>query len=381
MFVCADAGMKRLLLIGGGHSHVAVLRDFGERPVPDVEMVLMNPGRYAPYSGMIPGLIAGDYDLLQCHIDLAQLSGYARARLIDDRATRIDLAARRVSLASGGSAHYDLLSIDVGSTSAGADVAGVFDHAVSVKPIEGLLAAVEKLRERARGGSLGRIAVVGAGAAGIEVALTLQHRLRSETAALPAFLILTDTPHVLPGHEGRARRILERILGERGVEVLAGMPVAAVTADGLDLAGGREVRADAVIWATGAGAASWLRATGLALDSRGFVAVDRTLRSTSHLNVFAAGDCATRVEDPQPKSGVFAVRQGPALAANLRRALAGEAPVPFVTSSRALALLNCGNRYAVASRGGIALEGRWVWHWKDWIDRRFMARYQDLQVP
>lgn len=376
MSVCADAGVKRLLLIGGGHSHLEVLREFGERPVPDVEMALVNPGRNAPYSGMIPGLIAGDYDWLQCHIDLAQLSGTARARLIDDRATGIDPSAQRVSLASGGSAHYDLLSIDVGSTSAGAEAAGVCEHVVSVKPIEGLLAAVEKLRERARGGSLGRVAVVGAGAAGVEVALTLQHRLRSETVALPAFLILTDTPHVMPGHDGRARRIVERILGERGVAVVAGTPVAAVTAAGIELAGGRQVPSDAVVWATGPGAAPWLRATGLALDARGFIAVDRTLRSTSHLNVFAAGDCATRVEDPQPKSGVFAVRQGPALAANLRRALAGEAPVPFAASSRALALLNCGNRYAVASRGGFALEGRWVWHWKDRIDRRFMARYR-----
>lgn len=373
--------MKRLLLIGGGHSHVEVLRDFGERPVPDVEMVLVNPGRYAPYSGMIPGLIAGDYGWLQCHIDLAHLCGHARARHVDDRATGIDPVALRVSLAGGESAQYDLLSIDVGSTPAGADVAGVCDHAVSVKPIEGFLAAVDTLRERARGGSLARVAVVGAGAAGIEVALALQYRLRSEAAALPAFLILTDTPHVLPGHDERARRIVERILGERAVEVVAGTPVAAVTATGLTLADGREEHSDAVIWATGAAAAAWLQATGLALDARGFVAVDRTLRSTSHANVFAAGDCATRVEDPQPKSGVFAVRQGPALAANLRRALAGEPPVPFITSPRALALLNCGNRYAVASRGGVALEGRWVWHWKDLIDRRFMARYRNLQVP
>jgi len=136
--------------------------------------------------------------------------------------------------------------------------------------------------------------------------------------------------------------------------------------------------AEGVRRAAGSGDAPWLRATSLALDARGFIAVDRTLRSTSHLNVFAAGDCATRVEDPQPKSGVFAVRQGPALAANLRRALAGEALAPFVTSSRALALLNCGSRYAVASGGGIVLEGRWVWHWKDWIDRRFMVRYHRL---
>ena len=374
--------MKRLVLLGGGHSHVEVLKRFGEAPVAGVELVLVSPGRHTPYSGMIPGLIADDYNWDQCHIDLAGLSAFARARFLDDRAVGIDPLARSVALGSGGAPlEYDLLSIDIGSTPADAPAAGESEHLVSVKPIDRFLLAVHALCERACSGAVRRIAVVGAGAAGVEVALTLQHRLRRETAALPAFLILTDTLQVLPGHDGRARRIVERILGERGVGVVAGTPVAAVTATGLELAGGREVRADAVIWATGAGAAPWLRATRLALDARGFVAVDRTLRSTSHLNVFAAGDCATRVEDPQPKSGVFAVRQGPALAANLRRGLAGEAPIPFITSSRALALLNCGNRYAVASWEGIALEGRWVWHWKDRIDRQFIARYRNLQIP
>ena len=143
----------------------------------------------------------------------------------------------------------------------------------------------------------------------------------------------------------------------------------------LVLVGGEEVAADAVIWATGAAAPAWLSATGLALDARGFIAVWRTLQSISHPEVFAAGDCATLVDGPNPKSGVFAVRQGPVLAANLRRALAGQALAPFSSSSLALALLNCGDGHAVASWGVIALEGRWAWRWKDWIDRRFMAQY------
>jgi selenide,water dikinase len=367
--------MKRMLLIGGGHSHLEVLRAFGEWSVPDVRIDVVNPVRHAPYSGMIPGLIAGDYDWPQCHIDLARLCGHAQARLIEDRATGIDAAARCVRLASGTSAQYDLLSIDIGSASAGGEVAGVREHAVSVKPIDGLLAAVERLQDRTRGKSIASVAVVGAGAAGIELALALQRRLRAGTCVEPAFVLLSDRAQVLPDHGARARRIVERILRERGIQVLAGVPVAAVTATGLELADGRRVPANAVIWAAGAAAATWLHTTDLALDGRGFIAIDRTLRSKSHPDVFAAGDCATHVEDPQPKSGVFAVRQGPVLAANLRCALAGEAPAPFVASTRALALLNCGDRHAVASRGGMALEGRWVWHWKDWIDRRFVNRF------
>lgn len=376
--------MKRLVLLGGGHSHAAVLKGFGEKPVPGVELVLVSPGRHTPYSGMIPGLIAGDYNWDQCHIDLAGLSAFARARFLDDRVVEIDPLARSVALAAGGAPlEYDLLSIDIGSRPAGAPAAGESEHVVSIKPIDRFLLAVDALCGRARDGALERIAVVGAGAAGVEVALTLQHRLRRDARTPPGFVLVTDAPYVLPSHHPRVRAIVVRVLRERGIEVMTGTTVSTPleAEGGLVLADGTRVPADVVIKATGAAAPAWLGASSLALDARGFIAIDEGLRSISHANVYAAGDCATNVKDPKPKSGVIAVRQGPALEANLRRELAGEAPIPFVTSSRALALLNCGNRHAVASWEGIALEGRWVWHWKDRIDRRFIARYRNLQIP
>jgi len=367
--------VRRLVLLGGGHSHAAVLKRFGEEPAEGVELVLVNPGRYAAYSGMIPGLIAGDYEWRQCHIDLERLAGFARARLLEDRAAAIDPAARRVALAGGASLEYALLSIDVGSTPAALEVPGVARHAMVVRPVERLLASLEDLRERARRGGIARVAVVGAGAAGIEVALSLQQRLSRAGGSQPGFVVATDAAQVLPGHSGHARAIVERILRERGITVLAGNAVTQVSASGLTLAGGQEVAADAVVWATGAAAPAWLNSTGLALDARGFIGVWRTLQSISHPEVFATGDCATLVDDPNPKSGVFAVRQGRVLAENLRRALAGEPLLQFATSSLALSLLYCGDHRAVASWDGIALEGRWAWRWKDWIDRRFMAQY------
>ena len=165
--------MRRLVLVGGGHSHAAVLKRFGEDPVAGVELVLVNPGRRAAYSGMIPGLIAGDYEWRQCHIDLEKLSGFAGARFLDDRAADIDPDARRVALAGGDALEYALLSIDVGSTSAALAVPGVARHAVSVRPVERLIASLEDLRERSRRGEIARVAVVGAGAAGVELALSL----------------------------------------------------------------------------------------------------------------------------------------------------------------------------------------------------------------
>jgi selenide,water dikinase len=133
---------------------------------------------------------------------------------------------------------------------------------------------------------------------------------------------------------------------------------------------------DAALWATGAAPAAFLRETGLALDAGGFVEIDATLRSTSHPEVFAAGDVASMRGTPRPKSGVYAVRQGPPLARNLAAALAGGALAAYRPQREALALITTGERYAVATRGGLTLQGAWVWRWKDWIDRRFMARYR-----
>ena len=349
------------------------------RPVAGVELVIVNPGRFAPYSGMIPGLIAGDYAWRQCHVDLAQLAEFARARLIEDRAVGMDAALRRVVLSGGRALDYDIASVDIGSEPAVNGAEGVAQHAIGVKPIDRLLDAFAELRERAREGAIQRIAIVGAGAAGVEVLLSLQYRLCEADKNAAHFILVADTARVLPSHGRRARAIVERILLTRRVEIVAGRRVAAVNRSGLVLDDGLQVPADAVIWATGASAASWLAGTGLVLDARGFIAVDRTMRSVSQPQVFAAGDCATDIEDPKPKSGVFAVRQGPVLAENLRRSLLGREMLTFSSSSRSLALLNCGDRHAVAAWGCFALQGRWVWRWKDYIDRRFMRRYEGLR--
>src|SRR6266700_2409628 len=230
----------------------------------------------------------------------------------------------------------------------------------------------ERLREAARRSEVRRIAVVGGGAGGVEVLLAMQHAL---AGAAVEFALFDDT-RILGGHNAGVRRRIGRILGERGVAVRAGERVVAVREGGLELERSEGFDAQATVWATGAGAPSWIAQSGLATDPRGFVAVSITLRSPSHPEVFAAGDCATIIGDSRPKSGVIAVRQGPILAGNLRLALAGAPPEPFRAPARALALISCGDRYAVASWASFALEGSWVWRCKDRIDRRFVQRYR-----
>jgi selenide,water dikinase len=359
--------VKHLLLVGGGHSHLAVLKSFGDTPAESVRLTLLSPSRHAFYSGMVPGVVAGHYRLEDCRIDLQPLAARAGARFLQDSAVGVDPARREVITARGERLAYDFLSLDIGSS---AGEPSAVEHVLRVRPVEAFLAGWERLRGSARKGEVRRIAVVGGGAAGVEVLLAMQHALAGVAVE---FALFSELP-ILAGHG--ARRAIVRILGARGVAVHSGRKVLAASKDGVELDGGEHFEAQAAVWATGASAPSWIAQSELATDSLGFVAVSDTLQSRSCPEVFAAGDVASVIGEARPKSGVFAVRQGPVLARNLRRALAGEAPEPFRSPSRSLALISCGDRYAVASWGRVAVGGAWVWRWKDRIDRRFVKRYR-----
>ncbi len=367
--------LTRLLLIGGGHSHVEVLRRFALQPDPAIELTLVSPDALTAYSGMLPGLVAGHYTLEEAHIALPPLARWVGARYLADSVEAIDLYTRAVTLASGHRVAFDLVSIDIGSTP-DAEVPGGREHALAVKPVTFFLREWTRIQAEAAEGRVRTIGVVGAGAGGVEVLLAMQFRLQATLgASAPRFALVTDSAHLLPRHPGTVRARLGRILVERGVVLHLESGAVAVEPGAVIVTGKRRVAMDRVIWATSASAQPWLAAAGLNCDERGFVEVDAHLRSTSHPFVFAAGDCASQRDHPRPKSGVFAVRQGPPLAANLRRSANGKALLPYVPQRDALALISTGGKHAIASRGPFALEGDWVWTWKDWIDRRFMARY------
>ncbi|MSO80652.1 MAG: selenide, water dikinase SelD [Alphaproteobacteria bacterium] len=369
-----------IVLVGGGHAHVAVLRRFGMKPEPGVRLTLIARDVETPYSGMIPGYFAGHYTRPECHIDLVRLARFAGARLVHASATGLDLAARRVHVDGGRPpVAYDLLSLDTGSTPDAGAIAGAAEHAVAVKPIDGLLAAVAQWEhELAHGTAPFRLAFIGAGAGGTELAMALQYRFGVVAGACLSVVLVDASPTIVPTHNAAARRALFRALGDRGIETALGHPVRAIGAGRIERDGVPAIAFDRAILVTGAGAPAWSGASGLAVDDRGFVRVATTLRSISHAGVFAAGDLATVEGHALPKSGVYAVRAGPVLADNLRRAATGQALRPWTPQRHALALVSTGDRSAVASRAGLAFNGPAMWRLKDWIDRRWMRRYQQL---
>jgi selenide,water dikinase len=322
--------VRRVLLVGGGHAHAWVLKQG-----VGGEATLVTPYPHHTYSGMLPGFVAGHYAADEIRIDVAALAARAGVKLVLGRVAALDAGRRVARLEDGAEIEYDVASLDVGSTS------NAPDGALAAKPFEPFMERWAALKDRLRS-----LAVVGGGAAGVEMAMAAAHRTNARVT------LYSDRSMFRPG---LAKRIA-RQLAAHGVELRA----AAYVGEAFDL----------VVWTAGAFALPWLRESGLAVDGRGFILVDQQLRSVSHPEVLAAGDCATLRDAPHPKSGVYAVRHAPVLAANLRGEERRYAP-----QRRALALLSCGARYAIADWGGLSWEGDWVWRWKDRIDRRWVEGF------
>ena len=377
--------VKDLVLVGGGHSHVAVLKRFGMKPVPGVRLTLICRDAHTPYSGMLPGYVAGHYDYDEAHIDLGALARFANARFYHSAVTGLDLNGKRVLCDNRPPVPFELLSINTGSTPNTSLVPGATGNVVPVKPINNFLDRWEALSARAMSqeGPM-RIAVVGAGAGGVEILLAIQHRLGRLRAAAGKppdnieFHLFSNTEHILPTHNTKVRAAFLKTLQHRNVVLHLGEPVTQVEPGILRTDAGDAIAAQEILWVTAAGAPDWPAKAGIDTDAGGFIKVTDTLQSTSHPDIYAAGDIAAMVNYPRPKSGVFAVRQGKPLARNLRRALLGKQPKAFRPQSKFLSLISTGDKYAIASRGGWSVKGRTIWTWKDWIDRRFMDKFNDL---
>jgi selenide,water dikinase len=362
-----------IVLLGAGHAHVEVLRQAAMRPWPEVRLTLVAREGFTPYSGMLPGLLRGEHGFDEAHLDCAKLAAAAGARLILAEATSIDLARREIGFAGRPPIGYDLLGIDVGGLPRMPAEAEGVAQGVAVKPIGRFLARLDAIERDLAPGA--RIAVVGAGAAGCELAIALALRL----AGRARIVLVGSEPAPMAGTPARVQREVRAALVEAGVEIVSGVAAGAHRDGALALSDGSSLAAAHVLWATGVVAPPFLAAAGLDCDAAGCVKVDATLRSTSHKQVFAAGDCAAIAGAARPKAGVWAVRAGPILAANLHAAAAGRPFRPWRPQREALAILGLGHGRAVAWRGTLAVAGRLAAAWKQRIDRRWMAMYQSLR--
>ncbi|PZO13818.1 MAG: pyridine nucleotide-disulfide oxidoreductase [Burkholderiales bacterium] len=378
-------GIKKLLLLCAGHAHVHVLASLAQHRPADLDVTVLTPFAYQTYSGMTPGFVAGHYAEADCRIALEPLVRAAGARWVQGRCTGIDTAANTVGLAAAGGAKavpaalgFDALSIDTGAvldrTRLETDMPGAAMHALAVRPIEAFAQLWPQVMELAQKKSVS-LAVVGAGAAGIELVFAAEQAIRQHGLPGARFTLITGGPEVAESYRPAVQRKVLRQLKRRGITVLREACVG-IGAGEVMLGNGARLACDVPLLAIGTHAPPWLQGSGLALSESGHVLVNAFQQSTSHPQVFAAGDVASRADVPHARSGVYAVRAGPPLAHNLLAFHQRKPLKPHQPPANTLNLLSCGTGHAIASYGPLSLEGAWAWRWKDRIDRGFIERYR-----
>lgn len=367
--------MKRLVLLGGGHAHVKVLAELADQALAGWDVRLVTPYRRQIYSGMLPGWIAGHYPIEACAIALDSLASRAHVGFHETSGMGLDLKRGVVRCADGNALDFDVLSIDTGPMADLGSLPGSSEHAVSVRPIERFIAAWPRLVERIVGQCRRfDLVIVGAGAAGVELAFAIQRRAAIDGWSHLFIALVGSEALPLPGAPEATRRHAARMLKQRGVTWQGLRRASRLEAGNVHFESAPPLTFDACLVSTGAAAPTWPAADGLATDAHGFIQVGPTLQSLSHPNVFAAGDVAAYTST-RPKSGVFAVRAGPVLAHNLRAHCEARELRNWSPQARALYLISTGDRYALATWGAWSWGGRWVWRWKDRIDRRFMRQF------
>lgn len=357
-----------IVLVGGGHSHALLLHRWGMNPLPGARLTVINPAPTAPYTGMLPGFVAGHYGRDDLEIDLVRLARFAGARIILGMVTGIDRAAKTLSIEGRGSIAYDVASIDIGITSDMPEVPGFTDFACAAKP----LGPFAKRWQKHRDGTPGSVVVVGGGIAGTELAMAMRHSLDATSS-----VTVIEAETALRGVNAASRERLLDEIERQDITLMENARVAEVGPDFVTLENGKTISASLTVGAAGARPFAWLRDTGLDLTD-GYITVDAALRSVNDPSIFAAGDCAHLSASPRPKAGVFAVRAAPILMDNLQAAVSGGGMRAFNPQAHYLKLVSLGRKSALADKWDRAIQGDWVWHWKDRIDRAFMNKLSNL---
>lgn len=374
---------KHLIFVGGGHAHALALRMLAMKKPEGVKITLISNAIQTPYSGMLPGLIAGHYSFDQAHIDLGRLCRFAGISFIEDQVTGINPEKQTVQCLNHPDFNYDILSIDTGSVPGRNRVPGASEWSIPVKPVDEFLAHWQAIQARINitPDVQLQIGAVGGGASAVEVVLAMQHKLQQANLANKvSFHVVSGPDDILPNHNDKVRAKYRKVLNKRNINTHTGFTVSQVTENCLHTADGRKLDLDYIIWATAATGADWPAKAGLQTGASGCIEVNDCLQSLSHSNIFACGDIADMVNHPRPKAGVFAVRQGKPLLKNILAILAGKKLTPFKPQKQFLSLISTGDKYAVASRSNWSLAGRLIWHWKNHIDQKFMRRFSEVTM-
>ncbi len=375
--------VKDIVLVGGGHAHALVIRMWAMNPVAGLRLTLITPDVHTPYSGMLPGLVAGHYDFEQAHIDLSRLCAWAGVRFIQASANGLDSHNKCIHLKNRPAIDYDVCSLDIGSTPNNS-IIGCEKFATGVKPISEFSQHWHSLKEKLKQHSAHtpfNVAVIGAGAGGIELICAMDHWSKQNKCNAQFHLISRSTT-LLNDFPKSLHKKLQHYFAENNIKLHLGFDTHSIHKTHIESTQNKKISFDKAFYCTQASAAAWLQETHLNLTKDGFIQVNEFLQSNNQSHVFAAGDIAHMLKSPRPKAGVYAVRMAPTLFHNLINAALNKPLKAFHPQDGFLSLLSLGGKYALGCRPifsfSLAFSGAWVWKWKKHIDLKFMAMLQQL---
>ena len=383
---------RTVALLGIGHTNAHIVRMWKMKPMPDARLVCISNHAVATYSGMLPGVLAGQYPAARMEIDLVRLCASARARLVLDNVVGVEAQSQQIHFSGRPPLRYDVLSIGIGSVPSMQGVDAKSGVLLPIKPMQTFLSRLKKRLKKLRPIAQDRplkIAIVGGGAGGVEIAFCLPKRIEQELEGSKfsqcELHLIQGSDRLVPGMYDATATAVESELRARNVRIHFGRRVTKVRAKGVTLAavdGDAELFPfDLVLWATSATAPPLLRKLEMATDDRGFLRTKNTLESVSDHRVFVVGDSGTIDDVERPKAGIFAVRQGPILYNNIKNTLLRRANDVFEPQKDYLKLLNTGDGRAIGEYLGRTFFSKWAFHWKDYIDSKFIDKYQDYSLP
>jgi selenide,water dikinase len=363
-----------LVLLGGGHSQAIALRLLAKKPLSGVKVSLVSDVIYTPYSGMLPGYIAGFYSYQETHINLQDLANFAGVNFYLDKAMDLDLVNNQLIFTNSPPISFDFLSINIGSTPNIDSVKGAVQYAIPIKPVPYFLSVWEQILSQIKSLSSLTITIVGGGAGGVELALNVYARLSPLLKKLTINLVHKGDK-LLPNHNHFVSHILHNLLLEKKINIYLSEKVTEVLPNNIICESGLNINSDYIFWVTNASSPNWIKNSGLTTDENGFILVNNYLQSISHPHIFATGDIATIQNYPRPKAGVFAVRQGKPLFNNLTRIFSGQKLKPYYPQKNYLSLIGTGDKKAIASWSNLGFYSPFLWQLKDYIDRKFMQQF------
>ena len=368
---------KNLLIAGGGHAHMVTLANLNAFVENGHNVTVIGPSEYHYYSGMGPGMLGKTYGPEDIRFATKHLVEKKGGTFVLGKVLKIDPRSQVVYLESGESVPYDVLSCNLGSQVQQDIIRDDLEDIFLVKPIERLLVAQKRIMSLGSRKNL-VIGVIGGGPSAVEIAGNIW-KLAQDSDLKSAHIKLLAGSKIMPHHPDALRVKIRASLTKRGIEILENCRVNEIRTGHVTVPSGKDHELDIIFVAIGVMPNPVFKNSGILIGPDGGLRVNPYLQSTEYENIFGGGDCIYFEEAPLNKVGVYAVRQNPILYHNLMATLEGKDLQRFDPGGDYLLIFNLGDGTGILHKWGIQFGGRLAFIIKDFIDRKFMQKFQSLE--